>query len=160
MPEHLELATAEDTDQLGRQLALAVVAVAPESFCIFLRGELGAGKTALARGFLRGCGHAGRVPSPTYTLVEPYTCGNYELFHMDLYRLSDPGELEYLGLEELDTPGKLLLIEWPEHGAEVLLYADLDIELKVNSLGRRCALTAGGPLGEAVLGRVPLLLNS
>ena len=151
MSEQLKLPSPEATDLLGRDLARAVLAVAPETLCIYLRGDLGAGKTSLARAFLRGCGHAGRVPSPTYTLVEPYDSGGYKLFHMDLYRLQDPGELEYLGLAEMFSPGSILLIEWPEHGAESLLAADLELELKVDSVGRDCRMDANSTTGAVIL---------
>ena len=136
MSEQLALENPEATDSLGRKLAGAVLKAAPESFCIYLRGELGAGKTSFARGFLRGLGHSGRVPSPTYTLIEPYTIAGYNVYHMDLYRLQDPGELEFLGISELTGPRSLLLIEWPEQGGRELCPADLEILLKVVPEGR------------------------
>ncbi len=72
---------------------------------VFLHGELGAGKTTLTRGLLRGLGHRGRVPSPTYTLVEPYEAGGRRVFHLDLYRLDPGAPLDDLGLEEMAEPG-------------------------------------------------------
>jgi tRNA threonylcarbamoyladenosine biosynthesis protein TsaE len=149
--EQLKLPSPEATDLLGRDLARAVLAEAPETLCIYLRGDLGAGKTSLARAFLRGCGHAGRVPSPTYTLVEPYDSAGYKFFHMDLYRLQDPGELEYLGLAEMCSPGSILLVEWPERGAGSLLPGDLELELKVDSAGRDCRMVANSTTGAAIL---------
>ena len=151
MSEQLKLPSPEATDLLGRDLAQAVLAEAPERLCIYLRGDLGAGKTSLARAFLRGCGHAGRVPSPTYTLVEPYDSGGYKVFHMDLYRLQDPGELEYLGLTDMFSPGSILLVEWPERGAENLVPGDLELELKVDSAGRDCRMVANSATGAAIL---------
>jgi tRNA threonylcarbamoyladenosine biosynthesis protein TsaE len=151
MRQQLSLAGPADTDALGRNLAQALLAVRPASLCIYLHGELGAGKTALARSLLQGCGHAGRVPSPTYTLVEPYECAGLRFFHMDLYRLADPGELEYLGIDELAGPGSVLLVEWPEHGRGELVPADLEVFLKVKTDGRDCILQASTPVGEDLL---------
>ena len=151
MPQQLELASPEATARLGGDLAAALLTVKPEILTVYLRGQLGAGKTELARGLLRGLGHSGRVPSPTYTLIEPYECAGYRVYHMDLYRLQDPGELEYLGLSEMLEPGSVLLIEWPEHGAVGQINEDLELELKVNSPGRTCLFRAVSPAGTALL---------
>ncbi|HEX7030629.1 MAG TPA: tRNA (adenosine(37)-N6)-threonylcarbamoyltransferase complex ATPase subunit type 1 TsaE [Gammaproteobacteria bacterium] len=100
---------------LGRRLGAA--ARAASGLVVWLEGGLGAGKTTLTRGWLAGMGYAGRVKSPTYTLLEPYTLpGGAELAHLDLYRLADPEELEFLGLRELSDSEHWLLIEWPEKG--------------------------------------------
>jgi len=81
---------------------------------VFLRGELGAGKTTLVRGLLNAAGHSGTVKSPTYTLLEPYNTGRLDVNHFDLYRVNDPQELEFVGIDEIvDGPG-LKLFEWPE----------------------------------------------
>lgn len=150
MSQQLILDSPEATDAFGRKLAGALLATRPESFCIYLHGELGAGKTSLARGFLRGCGHEGRVPSPTYTLVEPYSAAAYRIYHLDLYRLQDPGELEFLGIAELTDPGSVLLIEWPGQGGDELVPADLEIFLKVIPEGRACRIEARGQAAEAL----------
>lgn len=99
------------TDMFGRRLAARL---APGDV-VLLSGDLGAGKTALARGILAGLGHAGEVPSPTFTLVQSYEVPGVRLpvWHVDLYRLEDPGEVEELGLDEILADGALV-IEWPE----------------------------------------------
>src|ERR1700742_2364813 len=119
----LGLADADATEAAGAALGK----VFPAQACvIFLHGDLGAGKTTLVRGLLRALGHAGRVPSPTYTLVEPYEIGPLSLKHLDLYRIADPEELEYLGVREL---AGTVLIEWPERGGHFLPEPDLDCRL-------------------------------
>jgi len=154
MSQPLILADPFATEQLGRRLADASRVCADEKLCIYLHGDLGAGKTSFARGFLRGCGHAGRVPSPTYTLVEQYACGDRVICHLDLYRLQSGAELEFLGVDELAVPGSVLLIEWPEQGGAGLVAADLEIFLAVIPEGRSCRLVACSPSGQAVLAAI------
>jgi tRNA threonylcarbamoyladenosine biosynthesis protein TsaE len=152
MSEQLTLGSSDVTEATGRQLAQIIFATAPDdAICIYLQGELGAGKTTFARGFLRGCGHTGRVPSPTYTLVEPYDCGAYQVFHMDLYRLQDGAELEFLGISDMTHTRSIQLIEWPERGAGGLADADLQVFLKVIPEGRSCELRAGTAVGANIL---------
>jgi len=143
------LTSAAATEAAGAALAAAVANV--DTACIFLHGELGAGKTTFARGFLAGLGHTGRVPSPTYTLVEPYEVSGRCVWHLDLYRLGDGAELEYLGLDEMAGPGAVLLIEWPERGAGYLPNKDLSIKLKVIPEGRSAVLSPFSATGEAIL---------
>jgi tRNA threonylcarbamoyladenosine biosynthesis protein TsaE len=155
VPEQLSLTSPEDTEATGGRLAQGILAAHPGMLCIYLHGDLGAGKTTFARGFLRGLGHAGRVPSPTYTLVEPYDCAPYQVFHMDLYRLQDGAELEFLGISDMLDTGSIQLIEWPERGADGLTPADLEVFLKVIPEGRACELRPANDLGAQVLGRLP-----
>jgi tRNA threonylcarbamoyladenosine biosynthesis protein TsaE len=143
----LRLISAEQTAAVGGVLAKVISELKPESVCICLEGDLGAGKTTFARGFLRGCGYQGRVPSPTYTLVEPYDCDLYQVFHMDLYRLQDGAELEFLGISEMTEAGSLLLIEWPQRAGGLLPAKDLEVELKVISEGRELILHHHSPAG-------------
>ena len=116
---------------------------------VFLHGELGAGKSTLARAWLRACGVEGAIRSPTYTLVEQYPLpADGVALHLDLYRIGDPGELEFLGL---DGEIRLWLVEWPERGQGALPQADLDIELAVEGAGRRCRLRPNTETGQAWL---------
>lgn len=115
---------------------------------LFLQGELGAGKTTLARGIARGLGHRGAVKSPTYTIVEPYRDLAVPLYHFDLYRLGDAEELEYLGIRDYFSGAALLLVEWPERGRGVLPAPDLRLRLEVLPSGRRLQAD-----GESAAGR-------
>ena len=134
------------TEALGRHLAARV----PDGgIAIALSGPLGAGKSSLARAMLRGLGVTGAIPSPTYTLVEPYTVHGREAYHVDLYRIGDAEELEMLGLSELGE-GAVLLVEWPERDAARRLRFDLDIALSHHGEGRDVRLEARSPAGEVL----------
>jgi len=137
----------EQQEQIGADLA----AVCPNGSIIYLHGDLGAGKTTLVRGFLQGLGHAGTVKSPTYTLLEPYVIGGCNFCHIDLYRLADAGELEYLGLRDLLQEGATLLVEWPEKGEGELPVPDLIIHIDYLLQGRNLKLTAETAVGEQIL---------
>lgn len=147
---------AKDEDAMlafGARLA----GVTGASGTIYLHGDLGAGKTTLARGLLRGFGHTGRVRSPTFTLVEPYRIDEAQVFHFDLYRLADPEELEFMGIRDYFEGDALCLVEWPERGAGLLPKADLDITIAPLGAGRTLCLTAQSERGElwcAALARV------
>lgn len=150
-----------DLDQAGvESLAAELAAVAPSAGLLSLRGELGAGKSTLARAFLRSLGVTGTIRSPTYTLVEPYDVvappgGPDRVLHLDLYRLADPEELDYLGVRD-EADHALFLVEWlsQAHGE---LAADLEIALSGCADRPECrdlACRASSPLGEAWLARI------
>ena len=141
LPE--EAATLAMGAALGKGIAAGAV--------LYLRGELGAGKTTLCRGLLRALGHAGNVKSPTYTLVVPYQLEGRHVHHFDLYRLSDPEELEYLGIRDYVQTGAVLLIEWPERGCGHLPAADLEIELSLHDGGRRASIRALTATGREIV---------
>lgn len=142
---HLDGELAQDA--FGRRLAEALV----PPCIIYLRGDLGTGKTALARGILRGLGHRGAVRSPTYTLLEPYALERLRLYHLDLYRLSAPEELEYLGLRDLLDRGSALLVEWPERAAGALPPPDLEIRISYAGSGRDLMLLPHTAAGERLV---------
>ena len=150
--EHqIDLADEEATLEFGSRLAAALFrdpiansvspiegkAVAHLGGMIYLQGDLGAGKTTLSRGFMRGFGYTGAVKSPTYTLVEPYEFELGNIYHFDLYRLADPEEVAYLGTDEYFAESNLCLVEWAEKGAKWLPPADLLIEITDQGTGRR-----------------------
>ena len=141
------LPDAASQTAFGARLA----AVVPSQFVIHLQGDLGTGKTTLARGLLRGLGYQGAARSPTYTLIEPYEIGPRRVYHLDLYRLGDPEELEYLGLRDLLGDAALWLVEWPERGAGLLPAADLVIAIEYLPQGRRLTLSPHTAAAHAVL---------
>lgn len=124
-----------ETQEAQEACGAALAAVLGGPLVILLEGDLGAGKTTFARGLLRGLGYQGRVVSPSYTLVEIYQTRVLQVAHLDLYRLGDPEELEYLGVADLLREDVVMLIEWPERGAGLLPAADLCIRLDYMETG-------------------------
>lgn len=129
------LADEAATEALGAELAERLPAGT-----VFLEGDLGAGKTTLVRGWLRALGHVGAVKSPTYTIVEPYGISGKNVYHFDLYRLSDPEELEIIGGRDYFVTSSLCLVEWPARGEGALPAPDLVIRLAVDGEGRKAEL--------------------
>ena len=148
----LTLAGVAETEALGARLARAADPQA--GLVVYLEGDLGVGKTTLTRGLLAALGCQDRVKSPTYTLVEPYEVGGWQVQHLDLYRLAHPRDAEPLGVRELGGAGELVLIEWPAKGAGFLPRADLVVQLGHLAVGREARLEARSPRGEAVLARM------
>lgn len=149
----LQLASAEDTQALGARFAR----VLDPGCIVYLRGPLGTGKTTLVRGLLRALGHEGTVRSPTFTLVEPYEAGGRRLLHLDLYRLADPEELEYLGLRDFLDGEAIILVEWPERGRGMLPPADLEAALDYAGDGRACTLSTATERGRRIMARLKKL---
>lgn len=132
---------------LGRELAHCF-----KQGVLFLKGDLGMGKTTLCRGILQALGHDGAVKSPTYTLVEPYQLPGHEVYHFDLYRLAEPEELEFLGVRDYFDAQALCLIEWPEQGQGVLPAADIELSLTLApDTGRLAQLVAHTVPGQQAL---------
>lgn len=145
------LPDARATEDLGAALARA-----SEAPCVIhLAGDLGTGKTTLVRGFLRGLGYTGRVTSPSYSLMEPYELEAGRVFHLDLYRLSDPDEAAWLGLEELEREPARVLVEWPERGGAWLPPADIAVHLAHAGSARRARVEARSARGRRLLERAP-----
>jgi tRNA threonylcarbamoyladenosine biosynthesis protein TsaE len=155
----LRLDDADSTTSFGAAMGRSMPKAAAPAV-LYLRGDLGAGKTTCARGLLHALGVTGAVRSPTYTLVETYSARGLECVHVDLYRLRGPEDLEDLGLRDYLVPGCLLLIEWPERGATALPPPDIDLKLGYREndaaangpdAGRDAALRAASNVGHAWL---------
>lgn len=145
---HLQLPDPETTATLGAALA----ATLPAHAVVHLHGDLGVGKSTLARALLRALGVTGPVRSPTYTLVERYPLAAGEALHLDLYRIGDPGELEFLGLDPDEA--RLWLVEWPERSGPALPPPDMHVHLALSGEGRRVRLAAASRAGEDWLARL------
>jgi tRNA threonylcarbamoyladenosine biosynthesis protein TsaE len=139
-----ELPDEAATLALGARLAAAVV----PGMAVWLRGDLGAGKTTLTRGLLRALGYRGRVKSPTYTLVEIYPLSSFNLYHFDLYRFVDPQEWHDAGFRDYFNPHSVCLVEWPEKGGGLLPRPDLEIHLEVAGEGRLARIRVGTEEGR------------
>jgi tRNA threonylcarbamoyladenosine biosynthesis protein TsaE len=137
----------EQTRRLGADIAAAI----DDGLQVHLQGELGAGKTSLVRALIGALGYTGKVRSPTYTLIEPYQVNERELWHLDLYRLADPEELEFLGIRDLERPDAIVLVEWPQNGEGMLPLPDLLIELIYKGKGREARLRAMSPRGARII---------
>ena len=144
-------ATEKDTAKLAVDLAQAVKQQLPQGIVVYLQGDLGAGKTTFSRHFIQALGHSGNVKSPTYMLVEPYSLTGLEVYHFDLYRLSDPEELEFMGIRDYFADNRVCLIEWPQNGGQNLAPADLVISIEPDKTGRRFTIAALSLTGKAAL---------
>ncbi|MDH3839340.1 MAG: tRNA (adenosine(37)-N6)-threonylcarbamoyltransferase complex ATPase subunit type 1 TsaE [Chromatiales bacterium] len=147
-----ELGAEADTAALGEQLAGLVARTdRARPVLIALSGPLGAGKTTLVRSFLRSLGHSGAVRSPTYTLVEVYEFTGFNVAHLDLYRLGDDSELEFLGYRDFSESGWVVLVEWPERAGRALGTPDLTVALDYSGTGRSVVIESGTDWGEAII---------
>lgn len=153
----LNVATAEEMRSLGETLGRALSTVGAGALVVAIEGELGAGKTTLVSGVLRAAGVTGAVRSPTYTLIEPYEADGRQLYHLDLYRLTDPREVEALGVRDLLSSTAVLLIEWPSRGRGMLPPADLDLGIEYQphaESGRLLTLRSGSSAGDKLVEQI------
>ena len=148
----VSLPDPEATETLARQVAAALPEI-PAGWLILLEGELGSGKSTFARALLRAYGHEGPVPSPTYTLVEPYSLPGFDAYHIDLYRIADDGELEFLGWSDLDNG--LRLVEWPARVPHLYAGSDLLVSLSYAAEGRLAELSASSERGAELIRNLP-----
>lgn len=151
---HTRTNTAQDTEDFGWQLACARPGADGAFAVLYLSGELGAGKTTFARGFLRALGVSEPVRSPTYTFLELYPAGSLTLLHIDLYRLHEPGEVESLGLREWAREQCLWLVEWPERAGGRLPLADMTLTFTVGPAWHDIIARAHSALGKAWLAQL------
>ena len=147
--QHFRLTLADETATLllGGQLAQ----VLHPGLVIFLRGDLGAGKTTFARGILRGLGYMGKVKSPTYNLIELYKISKLYLYHFDFYRFEDPAEWEDAGFREYFNAESIFLVEWAEKVDGLLPQADLTFLFYLSDPGRNVEMSAGTHAGRLCL---------
>lgn len=154
MPEseiELTLPDSDATETLGAALARTFPGAAEQCVGLYLRGDLGAGKTTCVRSLLRTFGVTGLIRSPTYTLVETYSLASLTCVHIDLYRLQGAQQVDELGLRDVLNAGCLLLVEWPEKAGRALPPADVELALSYAPGGRRARLHAQTAQGESWL---------
>ncbi len=137
-----------------RALGARLARVLGPGMSMYLRGDLGSGKTTLVRGLLRGLGYEGRVKSPTYALVELYTISRLNFYHFDFYRFRDSKEWRDAGFSEYFNDASVRLVEWPEKAAGLLPAADVDVVFSIAGDGRDVSVSAGSERGEACLKRL------
>ena len=143
----LSLRDVEATEKLGAVLATLL----SDGLIFFLLGDLGSGKTSLVRGVLRELGHSGAVKSPTYTLLEEYSVAGRDIIHFDLYRLTDPEELDLIGIRDYVNGKNCCFFEWPQRGQGYLPAADLQIQISLKGNGRLARMTSNSESGRAIL---------
>ena len=147
----MQLKNAVATQEIGAKLAVH----SKPPLVIYLTGELGSGKTTLARGFIQALGYEGNVKSPTFSLVENYHFDTCRLFHFDLYRLNDPQELEFVGIRDMSAEEDVIsLIEWPERGGEGVPPADLSICLEHSGEERSVKFIAHTAQGQSIIDKM------
>jgi tRNA threonylcarbamoyladenosine biosynthesis protein TsaE len=144
---NLPLANEADTISFAAQLAQHIQA----GMVIYLRGDLGAGKTTLVRALLNTLGHTGRVKSPTYTLLEQYEAGGLHLCHFDLYRFHDEEEWEAAGFRDEFNGHNVCLVEWPEKAEGLMPQADVEILFEILPSGRNLTIRANTETGKQCL---------
>lgn len=152
----LEIFAANETEmtQLGHAIFSVAAQAEPPLVSVHLEGDLGTGKTTLVRGFIRAMGVEGAIKSPTWSLMELYDAPSFSVAHLDLYRMADPEEVLYLGIEDEIEAGRLLFIEWPSKGQGILPTPDLVISIDHAEEGRKLNFQALTSSAESVLGRL------
>lgn len=154
MQIQLPIDNEQQTFALASILAEAIARYSQFPLMVFLRGDLGAGKTTFCRSFIRYFGYNGNVKSPTYTLVEPYELERCQIYHFDLYRLADPEELAFMGIRDYTEGQSICLVEWPDNGGDYLASPDLSISMThVNDTleGRQFVIEGESDVGNAIL---------
>lgn len=147
---HQFLADEDATSAMAQRLAQAVQPL-ESSAHLYLEGDLGAGKTAFTRAFLRALGVKGRIKSPSYALLETYKVSNFNLYHLDFYRFNDPEEWVEAGFRDILEEKAVVLIEWPEKAGGLLPHPDLKLHLEYQGEGRDLTITAYSNKGQAWL---------
>ena len=148
----IELENEAETTEIGAKVASCLKG----GEIIYLKGELGTGKTTLVRGALNELGHMGSVKSPTYTIVEPYLIDSHVIYHFDLYRLDDPEELESLGIRDYCDGQSICFFEWPEKGGDFLPDADILISLSYQNEGRALEISTFSEIGDSIIGNLSI----
>ena len=141
-----EVATGAFAARLAREIKPGMV--------IYLRGDLGAGKTTLVRGILHALGYCGRVKSPTYTLLEQYHAGGLHLRHFDLYRFDDEGEWEAAGFRDEFDGSNVCMVEWPQNAQALMPEADIEIRFDILPHGRSIEVLANSQTGRECLNAI------
>ncbi|ORF05492.1 tRNA (adenosine(37)-N6)-threonylcarbamoyltransferase complex ATPase subunit type 1 TsaE [Snodgrassella alvi] len=144
------LADENDTLKLGERFAQLI----SPPLIIWLKGDLGAGKTTFTRGLLNALGYNGAVKSPTYNIVETYPFKGFNLHHFDLYRFQNPEEWLDAGLDELITADSIILIEWPQLGGDLAPPADIILNITIKSSGRTVQINAVTTNGTKTLNKI------
>lgn len=142
-PAVFDAASEGEFEPIAARLLAFIERCASRPTIVTLSGELGAGKTVLARYLIHLLGHRGRVKSPTYTLVETYQAGDRQVAHLDLYRLNSSDELEDIGFRDLLADVDIVLVEWPERASGSLPPADWVVVIEYAGSGRRVTVSAG-----------------
>lgn len=146
----LFLANEEATIALGQKLSRFLL-TPTQNFVIYLNGQLGAGKTTLTRSIIQAMGYQGNVKSPTYALVEEYHLPQKSIYHFDLYRLSDPEELEFIGFRDYFRENALCLLEWAEKGGDIIPQPDLLINIEYQEQARQITLIANSNIAAQMI---------